>query len=175
MDDDDTQDYNYQHYYPNYWYSGETTGFEATDRAEEVNPLDSLLDKIDTEIKVKLDGKSKEQSNENNTSTSTDSSTTFPIDSAPPLPSYPPPLPSYPPPLPPSSSSVTTHTPNYTASARFNARTGRFQRDPTLNPERFSADAKAMRQMSFFFNYEQYAEERGRKRLKGEQKEKKLN
>jgi len=181
--DNDTQDYNNQYYYPDYWYSGETTGSEATYGAEEVNPLDSLLDKIDTEIKVKLDGTSKEQSNENNTSTSTDSSTTFSIDSTPPLPSYPPPLPSYPPPLPPptssssssSSSSVTTLTPNYTASARFNARTGRFQRDPTLNPERFSADAKAVRQMSFFFNYEQYAEERGSKRLKGEKKEKKLS
>jgi len=181
MDDEtqETQDYNDQYYYSNYWYPGET-GLEVTNGAEEVNPLDSLLDKIDTEIKVKLDGKSTEQSNENNTSTSTDSSTTFSIDSTPPLPSYPPPLPSYPPPLPPSSSSsssssITTLTPNYTASARFNSRTGRFQRDPTLNPERFSADAKAVRQMSFFFNYEQYAEERGKKRLKGEKKEKKLS
>jgi hypothetical protein len=162
------QEYYYQYYYPSYGYSEEAIpqANNADEPVEEANPLDSLLDKIDTEIKVKLDGKSKEISNDNNTSTSTDSSisSTEPV-SNPPLPSYPPPS---------SSSSITSLTPNYTASARFNVRTGRFQKDPTLNPERFSADSKAVRQMSFFFNYEQYAEERGTKRVKTD-KEKKLS
>ncbi|RGB34965.1 hypothetical protein C1646_815035 [Rhizophagus diaphanus] len=49
----------------------------------------------------------------------------------------------------------------YKVTARFNARTGKFQRDPTLNPEKFSADSKAIRQMSYFFDYDQFAESRG--------------
>ncbi|CAG8478265.1 10800_t:CDS:2 [Diversispora eburnea] len=52
---------------------------------------------------------------------------------------------------------------DYKLSARFNARTGKFQRDPTLTPEKFSAESKAFRQMSYFFDYDKFAEQRSKK------------
>ncbi|CAG8493420.1 4494_t:CDS:2 [Ambispora gerdemannii] len=170
------------------------TGDHNSDEEPLINPLDSLLDKIDNEVKSKLDGGSKFSSSEasdvtsttetasppsytlNTTSTSsTTTSTTLPNYSS----QY-----HYTDP----SLSLTDHTAattaenmsdynafiaqhgnsstEYTLQARFNSRTGRFQRDPTLNPERFSADSKAVRQMSYFFDYEQFSLERGVKRLK---------
>ncbi|RKP22893.1 hypothetical protein SYNPS1DRAFT_25176 [Syncephalis pseudoplumigaleata] len=56
----------------------------------------------------------------------------------------------------------------YTASARFNARTGRFQADATLSPENFTIASRMQRQCEAFFDYNNFATERsmGNKRPK---------
>ncbi|CAG8619549.1 24297_t:CDS:2 [Gigaspora rosea] len=120
-----TEEY-YQYYYAQYgyypegyYYGYDTASTDVTAPAEPPNPLESILDKIDTEVKSKLDGT--EDSDYN--------------------------------------SFLAQHGnegADYTISARFNSRTGKFQRDPTLTPEKFSSDAKAIRQMSYFFDYERY-------------------
>ncbi|CAI2166845.1 20343_t:CDS:1 [Funneliformis geosporum] len=171
------QDY-YQYYYSQYGYDPEayyygydgSTLTASSDMANTavasteppINPLDTLLDKIDKEVKSKLDKKSSKtksspisdsQYNSNDqeqppTSTNLDSydqykSTTNDSE---------------------YQSFLAEHGSDgadYKFTARFNARTGKFQRDPTLNPEKFSADAKAIRQMSYFFDYDQFAESRG--------------
>ncbi|CAG8668273.1 11425_t:CDS:2 [Dentiscutata erythropus] len=124
-----TEEY-YQYYYAQYgyypegyYYGYDTSSTAVTAPAEPPNPLESILDKIDTEVKSKLDGT--EDSDYN--------------------------------------SFLAQHGnegADYTISARFNSRTGKFQRDPTLTPEKFSSDAKAIRQMSYFFDYESFAEQR---------------
>jgi len=49
----------------------------------------------------------------------------------------------------------------YTVQATFNARTGKFQNvDSMLKPEDLTQQAKAMRQMSHYFNYDTWNEER---------------
>lgn len=59
--------------------------------------------------------------------------------------------------------------------ARFNARTGRFQGDPTMNPDRVSDVERAKRQNQFYFDYTNWEktlgaqqEEANRKRAAGE-------
>jgi len=49
-------------------------------------------------------------------------------------------------------------------AGRFNAKTGRFQTDDALTPEKFSQESKAIRQCNAFFDYESYIEERGMQR-----------
>ncbi|RUS17019.1 hypothetical protein BC937DRAFT_90529 [Endogone sp. FLAS-F59071] len=101
------------------------------------NSLDSLLDKIDTEVKTRLDGAP-----------------------APPVPTVYPsadfsPLP------PPSTDTVSSDA--YVFHAHFNARTGRFTSSTDLsrlNPERLSAENRAMRQMGYYFDHERFMEDR---------------
>ncbi|RKP05946.1 hypothetical protein THASP1DRAFT_10916, partial [Thamnocephalis sphaerospora] len=50
---------------------------------------------------------------------------------------------------------------DYVTQARFNARTGRFQADPSLTPERHSQSARMTRQCEVFFDYDAYVEQRG--------------
>lgn len=105
------------------------------------NPLDSLLDKIDTEVKTKLDGAP-----------------------APPLPTlYPSDAFSSPPPPSTDAASSAVDTDAYTFRAHFNARTGRFTSSTDLsrlNPERLSAENRAMRQMGYYFDHERFMEDR---------------
>ena len=169
------QDY-HQYYYSQYGYypeayhygydnstlaasSGTATTAMATTEPP-TNPLDSLLDKIDKEVKSKLDGDSSKTKSSSSTSDSqyndqqeqTSSADFDQYQTKTNDPDY--------------QSFLAEHGGNdggadYKFTARFNARTGKFQRDPTLNPEKFSADAKAIRQMSYFFDYDQFAESRG--------------
>ncbi|CAJ0901712.1 15472_t:CDS:2 [Entrophospora sp. SA101] len=106
----------------------------STANTDQTNPLDSLLDKIDTEVNnnqysKELDGNSEYYSFLAQHGSNNDNNSSEPA--------------------------------GYTVTGRFNSRTGKFQRDPTLNPEKFSAEAKAARQMSYFFDYERYTEQRG--------------
>ncbi|KAI8050539.1 hypothetical protein BDF22DRAFT_695491 [Syncephalis plumigaleata] len=66
------------------------------------------------------------------------------------------------------SSSGTLTGGGYAASARFNARTGRFQADATLCPENYTVSARMQRQCDAFFDYNSFAEERatGNKRAR---------
>ncbi|KAG0736351.1 hypothetical protein G6F57_006397 [Rhizopus arrhizus] len=65
----------------------------------------------------------------------------------------------------------------YTTQAYFNARTGKFtaQEDATrLNPENFTIENRATRQMQFYFDVDAYTEERNRMRLLDKGTRKKL-
>ncbi|GBB88819.1 hypothetical protein RclHR1_15410004 [Rhizophagus clarus] len=185
-------DYYYSQYgyYPEAYYYGYdhsaltassdmTTTTAVTTTEPPTNPLESILDRIDKEVKTKLDGNSskakksssiqyndqqdqteqheKDENVENVEQTSL-------ISSSADLDTY------Y------DQNQMTTNDSDYQSflaehggndggdyklTARFNARTGKFQRDPTLNPEKFSAESKAIRQMSYFFDYDQFAESRG--------------
>ncbi|KAG9292691.1 hypothetical protein G9A89_008278 [Geosiphon pyriformis] len=158
-------------YYPEAYYAYDTSSSPTVNAVESTNPLDTLLDKIDTEIKSKLDGTNSVGS----TSFSSVSETYVSPDGT--IGDH------YQDPAAAAENAADYDTflaqhgigGDYTLKARFNSRTGRFQRDPTLNPERFSADSKAVRQMSYFFDYESFSQERGAKRLKGDgEKNKKL-
>ncbi|CAG8573013.1 624_t:CDS:1 [Acaulospora morrowiae] len=159
-----TQEY-YQYYYAQYgyypegyYYGYDPATYTSTETpSEPPNPLESILDKIDNEVKSKLDGNSSSSStSQKNTSTqqetSTTSSSTYDQDTHVEDSEY--------------YSFLAQHGESgddYKVTARFNARTGKFQRDPTLTPEKFSADSKAIRQMSYFFDYDKFAEQRSKK------------
>lgn len=49
-------------------------------------------------------------------------------------------------------------------AGRFNAKTGTFQAEGALTPEKFSQENKALRQCNAFFDYEGYIEQRGMQR-----------
>ncbi|CAG8760399.1 9833_t:CDS:2 [Cetraspora pellucida] len=174
-----TEEY-YQYYYAQYgyypegyYYGYDTTSTAVTAPSEPPNPLESILDKIDTEVKSKLDGsssslpssssisqhnESNEQSNEQpqeqeQESSTSDASAYYQYSQTAEDSDY--------------NSFLAQHGnegTDYTISARFNTRTGKFQRDPTLTPEKFSSDAKAIRQMSYFFDYESFAEQRSKRK-----------
>ncbi|BFZ59948.1 hypothetical protein YB2330_000970 [Saitoella coloradoensis] len=59
---------------------------------------------------------------------------------------------------------------DYSLAARFNKRTGRFQADPKLDPSRHTVEARADRQMSAFFDTEQWNQTSGMS-LKEERRE----
>ncbi|RIA99576.1 hypothetical protein C1645_278459 [Glomus cerebriforme] len=177
-------------YYPEYYYGYDHSALvtpssttTATTTEPSTNPLDSILDKIDKEVKTKLDGNSSKAKKSSSTFDSRYNDNqdqqqheqdeqhekhekvdkTSLISSSTDLDSY------Y------DQNQMTTNDAeyqsflaehggnggDYTLTARFNAKTGKFQRDPTMNPEKFSADSKAIRQMSYFFDYDQFAESRG--------------
>lgn len=171
-------------YYPEgYYYGYDTASTDVTAPAEPPNPLESILDKIDTEVKSKLDGTSSSlpssssisQHNENNEqsqeqeqqeSSTSDTSAYYQYSQGTEDSDY--------------NSFLAQHGnegADYTISARFNSRTGKFQRDPTLTPEKFSSDAKAIRQMSYFFDYESFAEQRSKRNKESSESKsnKKLN
>ncbi|RUP46092.1 hypothetical protein BC936DRAFT_147371 [Jimgerdemannia flammicorona] len=148
-DDPYTRDASLYSYYPTYsadaYYQDPYAGqYDHTPK----NPLDSLLDKIDTEVKAQLDG--------------------TPASSRP-TPTFPPPMqPSYMPAE--GYPGATAAGEAYTSHALFNARTGRFTSvadASRLNPERLSAENRAMRQMGYYFDHEQFMEERNKMREAG--------
>lgn len=49
-------------------------------------------------------------------------------------------------------------------AGRFNAKTGLFQAEDAITPEKFSQESKALRQCNAFFDYESYIEQRGMQR-----------
>ncbi|CAG8559109.1 5312_t:CDS:1 [Funneliformis mosseae] len=166
------QYYSQYGYYPEayyYGYDGSTltasSGMANTAVASTeppINPLDTLLDKIDKEVKSKLDRKPSKSKSSPTSESPYNSNDQEQAPSSTNLDKY-------------DQYQSTTNDSDYQSflaehgsdgadykfTARFNARTGKFQRDPTLNPEKFSADAKAIRQMSYFFDYDQFAESRG--------------
>ncbi|CAG8541794.1 10358_t:CDS:1 [Acaulospora colombiana] len=160
-----TQQEYYQYYYAQYgyypegyYYGYDPATYTSTTQtpAEPPNPLESILDRIDTEVKSKLDGEPSTSSQQNASSTQQESSTTvtstYDQDTKVEDSEY--------------YSFLAQHGDGgeeYKVTARFNARTGKFQRDPTLTPEKFSADSKAIRQMSYFFDYDKFAEQRSKK------------
>lgn len=57
---------------------------------------------------------------------------------------------------------------DYTVQGHFNRRTGKFESDPALHhPEQHSVAAKSTRQLGAFFDFDTWAEERGRKYIDG--------
>ncbi|KAJ9069733.1 hypothetical protein DSO57_1015624 [Entomophthora muscae] len=55
----------------------------------------------------------------------------------------------------------TTITSEGKIGGMFNAKTGNFQSDQTLNPDKFSQYNRAVRQCNAFFDYDSFAEQRG--------------
>ncbi|KAI9296610.1 hypothetical protein K502DRAFT_162218 [Neoconidiobolus thromboides FSU 785] len=49
----------------------------------------------------------------------------------------------------------------YVATAHFNSKSGKFQPDPSLQPENFSYENKSLRQCSAFFDYNGFMQQRG--------------
>ncbi|KAI8369327.1 uncharacterized protein BYT42DRAFT_105046 [Radiomyces spectabilis] len=105
------------------------------------NPLDSILDKIDTQVRGKLDGEA-----------ATDSHTQVPYASL-----F-------------DDDSYGNNDDPYKFQAFFNAKTGRFttaSEAERLNPENLSIESRAKRQMQYYFDVDAYMDERNRERQAG--------
>jgi hypothetical protein len=120
----------------------DTAGYHAAEAyyAETSNPLDAVLNKIDTEVRAQLD---------NTTDTSK------------PFQSYNELF---------DRSEITPQAPmhSYDSVAHFNARTGKFtssKEADRLNPEYMSLESRAKRQMQYYFDVDAYQEQRNRERL----------
>lgn len=62
-----------------------------------------------------------------------------------------------------ASSSTAADYQDYSITAQFNARSGRFESNPLRNPAMHTVHARANRQMSAYFDYGSWAEERGKR------------
>ncbi|KAH8555056.1 hypothetical protein BGW37DRAFT_436911 [Umbelopsis sp. PMI_123] len=132
-EDDNAQGYyeeNQGYYYPGY----------ADSYPTENNPLDAVLNKIDTEVRTQLD----------NTS---DTSRPFR---------------SYNELFDPSEATAQASAHSYNSVAHFNSRTGKFtssKEADMYNPEYMSLENRAKRQMQFYFDVDAYQEQVNRERL----------
>ncbi|KAI9286022.1 hypothetical protein BC943DRAFT_258662, partial [Umbelopsis sp. AD052] len=106
----------------------------------ESNPLDAVLNKIDTEVRTQLD---------NTTETSR-------------------PFQSYNELFDPSETTSQAAADPYNSVAHFNSRTGKFtssKEADTYNPDYMSLESRAKRQMQFYFDVDAYQEQINRERL----------
>jgi hypothetical protein len=60
--------------------------------------------------------------------------------------------------------------PEYVVEGRFNVRTGRFQANPLLDPERHTQAARMARQCQVFFDYDSFVEQRGQAAASGKRR-----
>ncbi|KAI8580370.1 hypothetical protein K450DRAFT_238186 [Umbelopsis ramanniana AG] len=121
---------NQGYYYPGY----------ADSYPTESNPLDAVLNKIDTEVRTQLD---------NTTETSR-------------------PFQSYNELFDPSEATSQAAMDSYNSVAHFNSRTGKFtssKEADTYNPDYMSLESRAKRQMQFYFDVDAYQEQINRERL----------
>ncbi|KAJ3050434.1 hypothetical protein HK097_008612 [Rhizophlyctis rosea] len=172
---DPTTDYYNSAEYYDWYYSQYAQQQTDTTPQQPVSELDRLLDTIDTTVKQTLDKtappRTKRAAEESLSHDREPSQNKSNLDDLPPAPAQP------------------TKTPvdysDYTMTASFDRRTGRFRplSDPRFADPRshFDQASKAARQCNFFFDYEGYQQERAAKRMAleaeggdGGKKEKKL-
>jgi hypothetical protein len=136
--DQTPEDGNVEGYYEEnqgYYYPGYADSYPT-----ESNPLDAVLNKIDTEVRTHLD---------NTTETSR-------------------PFQSYSELFDPSEATSQAATDSYNSVAHFNSRTGKFTSSKevdTYNPDYMSLESRAKRQMQFYFDVDAYQEQINRERL----------
>lgn len=121
---------NQGYYYPGYADSYPTEG----------NPLDAVLNKIDTEVRTQLDNTTEESR----------------------------PFQSYNELFDPSEASSQAAMDSYNSVAHFNSRTGKFtssKEADTYNPDYMSLESRAKRQMQFYFDVDAYQEQINRERM----------